>query len=370
MASTVLQQSGLSARARYGQVMDVLEHDLKTGKYAVGDRLPGLRELSTAIGVNHLTVRRGIQELVAKGLLEVRPRIGVFVADTTNKPRKTRRIVLGCRAYMFDISKHHPTISAFLMGAHRRFSSPETSVQTMIYNRNKLADELGDAILAQEVDGFVICTGGVGPEDWEFFAKHRIPLVHCAFLPAENDWPVSMTINQNVMLRQGVERLRQFGHRRIAMIGWEQSGDNGAIHREFDRMVFDYQLGDVRDLRLAIPNDPSNVRWDKIEEFFDIKPLPTAVITHDEFIADILLAGCRRRGIRVPEDLSILSLNDAMPFGHSIPLTAPDSVKLNSDIMYTACDILDKWIGGQPPESKLMSFVPEIVAKASTGPAR
>jgi LacI family transcriptional regulator len=352
--------------------MSLLAKDLHERKYASGDKLPALRELSAAMKLNHRTVRRGIEELVKNGLLEVRPGVGVFVVDRASRSesagKKTTRIALGCRQYMFKANKHHPLMSAYLVGAHQRFASPEVSVQTMVYKGYTLAEEIGQAILSQGVDGFIACTGGVSEADVEFFARHRIPLVHCGYMPLEHEWPASIVQDYVVTMRQAMDHLRQLGHRRIAFMGWELSVDRGAIHRQFDRMVFDYQLGDVRDLHITMPDDES-LHWAKFESFFDLKPLPTAVIVHDEFFADVMLAGCRRRGIRVPEDLSIVSLQDAAPFGHGLPLTAPDSVKVNSDMIFTACDMIEKMIQGEPLRQRQVRIVPEILTKASSGPA-
>jgi len=51
-----------------------------TGQLRPGDRLPSIRMLSTAVGVNHKLVRRAYHELRAEGLVDVRMRSGVFVA--------------------------------------------------------------------------------------------------------------------------------------------------------------------------------------------------------------------------------------------------------------------------------------------------
>lgn len=51
-----------------------------TGRLRPGDRLPSIRTLSSAVGVNHKLVRRAYHELRAEGLVDVRMRSGVFVA--------------------------------------------------------------------------------------------------------------------------------------------------------------------------------------------------------------------------------------------------------------------------------------------------
>jgi DNA-binding LacI/PurR family transcriptional regulator len=351
-------------RMSYGQAVQLLQKDIGDRKFVAGDRLPPLRELSASMGMNHRTVRRGIEELVQFGKLEVRPGVGVFVVDQAVPSQKVHRVVLGCRSYMFDVHKHPSVISAYLAGAHRRFASAGVSIQTMVYDGYNIAEQLGDSILTQRIDGFIACTGGVSEKDTEFFASSGIPLVHCGFVPLNHEWPVSIVLEFGAIMRQGVDHLRQLGHRRIAFVGWDLSADNGAVRSQFARMAFDYELGDVRELYLSVP-DEEDKQWERIESFFDIKPFPSAVIVHDEFLADVLLAGCRRRGINVPDDLSLVSLHDATPFAHSVPLTAPDSVRMNSEMIYDACDLLDRLMSGEKVP-RLRSLTPELIAKAST----
>jgi DNA-binding LacI/PurR family transcriptional regulator len=354
-------------RMSFRQAAQALQKDITDRKYVAGDKLPPLRELSVNMGMNHRTVRRGIETLVQYGKLEVRPGVGVFVVDQASpSPQSVRRVVLGCRSFMFDVHKHPSVISAYLAGAHRRFAAAGVSIQTMVYDGYNIAEQLGSSILAQGVDGFVACTGGVSEKDVEFFASNRIPLVHCGFVPLNHEWPVSIVLELGAVLRQGMDHLRQLGHRRIAFVGWDLSADNGAIRRQFARMAFDYALGDVRELYISVP-DEEDQQWERIESFFDIKPFPTAVIVHDEFLADVLLAGCRRRGIGVPDDLSLVSLHDATPFAHSMPLTAPDSVKMNSDMIFDACGMLEQLMTSQKVARQVI-LTPDLIAKASTAP--
>jgi len=350
--------------------MDELELEIKRGKYALGERLPSFQELSKSLRVNHLTIRKGVQALAGKGLLEVRPRVGVFVAA---RPRpvhkKMRQIVLGCRQYMLQTAERHPALAAYVAGAHRKAWGQPVSIQTMFHHRHKLAEELGGVILSQQVDGFIATGGGVSEADAEFFRAHQIPFIHCGTRPHPSEWAVSVCYSMGRLLQQSIEHLRQMGHQRIAFLCWELSGDDGAIRRDFTRLAFDHRLGDPRELLVLVDNPEGNARWEQIENFFDLKPLPSAVVVFDEFMADILLAGCDRRGIKVPDDLSVVALNDSMPFGHRVPLTAPDSNKQNMQMIQTACDLLEDWMDGRPPLRRQVEIDVDLIVKASSGPA-
>jgi len=350
--------------------MDRLEEDLEQGKYNTGDRLPSLMDLSKSLKVNHLTVRRGLESLAKKGLLDIRPRVGVFVTQRSRPlETKTKRIVLGCRQFMLEVTEHHPALAAYIAGAHNKKWSGDVSIQTMFYHRHKMAQEIGPTILSQKIDGVVACSGGICQADIDFFKKHNVPLVQCGQDAIPDEWSPSVSYSSGAPLKQGIEHLRSLGHQRIAFVCWQYSGDSGAVQRDFARLAFDHQLGDARELLVLVSNPEGNARWQEVENFFDLKPLPSAVVMFDEFMADVLLSGCARRGIRVPEDLSVVTLNDSLPFGHRVPLTAPDSNRFNIQMVQSACDILDLLIDGKPIPQRNIQLIPEMIVKASSGPA-
>jgi DNA-binding transcriptional regulator YhcF (GntR family) len=53
---------------------------IAAGRLRAGERLPGLRDVADALGVNHNTVRAAVAKLEAEGLLQTRHGAGTFVA--------------------------------------------------------------------------------------------------------------------------------------------------------------------------------------------------------------------------------------------------------------------------------------------------
>ena len=72
----------------YEQLMNILEHDIRTGKYSPGDRIMTESELSKKYGISLITVRKAIGLLTEKGLLIKKQGKGTFVA----KPKYSRNI--------------------------------------------------------------------------------------------------------------------------------------------------------------------------------------------------------------------------------------------------------------------------------------
>ncbi len=65
-----------------GAIRQRIVSGLHLGTLAHGDRLPSTRELSDALGVTPRTVMAAYRELEREGLVELRPRSGIYVAAT------------------------------------------------------------------------------------------------------------------------------------------------------------------------------------------------------------------------------------------------------------------------------------------------
>lgn len=61
---------------------------IEAGEYALGDRLPTERWLQEKLGVSRTTVRRGIEELVASGVLEAHGRAIVVAQQNVGRQRR------------------------------------------------------------------------------------------------------------------------------------------------------------------------------------------------------------------------------------------------------------------------------------------
>jgi GntR family transcriptional regulator len=72
--------SGAQDSLLYSRVETVLASEIADGDLRVGDQLPTEDSLILRFGVSRITVRRAIQNLVSRGLVEIRRGKGTFVA--------------------------------------------------------------------------------------------------------------------------------------------------------------------------------------------------------------------------------------------------------------------------------------------------
>lgn len=87
----------------YQQIAESIRREIIEGRYRPGERLPGVRAMTSRWGCTPGTVQRAYQELARQGLIVSRPGQGTRVADSFRTPNETplRRAALVHRAESF-----------------------------------------------------------------------------------------------------------------------------------------------------------------------------------------------------------------------------------------------------------------------------
>jgi GntR family transcriptional regulator len=65
----------------FSQVAEKLADEIADGRLSAGDRVPSTNELASFYRINPATAAKGLNVLIARGLLEKRRGIGMFVAE-------------------------------------------------------------------------------------------------------------------------------------------------------------------------------------------------------------------------------------------------------------------------------------------------
>ena len=347
--------------------MEVVCEGIRLGKYAPGQKLPGMKEMSRELGMNFLTVRRAMMELADKGIVNIRHGAGTFVQEPAESKRdRCIKIGLAIRSYMLHIDRNHPTVGAFLAGAHKRRQDCECRVQALVFSEGRFTEQLRRTILEESLDGILVTAAGMTEADYEFLEQQNIPVVDCSGTGMSR---LSVAIDRHAALRQSVEHLRLFGHSRIAFMYYTHVPQNDTLKGGFAQIVLDHRLGDPRELTVCINNPTDETHWEDVGGLFDLCPLPTAVIVPDEFVADQVFDYAETQGVKIPEQLSLVALQDSRPHGHRIPITSFSTVKDLSSVVNTACDLLIRSVWGEEIGNNDILVTPELVSKASSGPA-
>lgn len=137
----------------YLELADKLRHDIETGVYAIGDRMPSEPSLCETTGYSRSTVRKALQLLVEQGFVTKSQGKGTFVSDIPQRVESARRMT--------------PTFRSFTENARSLGGNPDTrtiDIRT-VHPTPGLADFFGveeqdevfEATRLRSVDGEPAC---------------------------------------------------------------------------------------------------------------------------------------------------------------------------------------------------------------------
>ena len=84
---------------QYKRIERDISEKISSGYYSVGNSLPTEQELGKQYGVSRVTVRKALDNLVAKDLLIRTPGVGTFVKQTPTYPTKKVDLCGFCLLY-------------------------------------------------------------------------------------------------------------------------------------------------------------------------------------------------------------------------------------------------------------------------------
>ena len=282
---------------------EFLREKLRQGKW--GERLPGLRPLSTELGVSIPTLRAALLRLETEGLL-AKGAPGEPHAVVRSPGKKSTRP--GLRVGILPYGKLHYGSAVIQRQFTLLFHELEEAGHTPFYAQKTQAELKGDparilaSVRSQKADVWIVLTafGEVLralltlPVPVFDFAGHRGSLE----IASTSTWLAPA-------IRSCVRHLTGLGHRRIVMVCSPQLRDPARFR----------QLPFIEELEAAgIPAGEYNLpAWDYSAEglhallrsLFLVTP-PTAIIADDSRVGCAVLAFAAERGLRIPRDLSVV----------------------------------------------------------------
>ncbi len=220
-------------------------------------------------------------------------------------------------------------------------------------------------MIERKIDGVAIITSEVDPSLTDSFAGRKVPLVFLDVGKIGRDVS-NVKVDYAHGIAQAVQHLRSLGHSRIGFI-------SGPLHLESVR--------ERRDAFLAnLGGRPAGAGAEAMLEEGDHKvdggraamlrllgrtPRPTAVVASNDLTAIGALRAIRQRGLRVPEDISVVGFDDIqMAEFTEPPLT---TVRLlRTEVACAACDALLQLIRTPGPGAEFRVGT-SLVIRASTG---
>lgn len=302
-------------RPLYLTVSDAVREAIDSGEFAAGDRLPSTKAMSERMSVSLVTVHRAMQELVNVGVLRRGLGKGTFVHEQYGQKSRPG---LG---YRFGLVFHAET------------SLADTYHSLLFEGVRQRADEIGaDLVLLRygedwrnECRGYIFVNPFESQVQMKPDAGHRVsgearrPVM---FVGATFNQPdVHCIDTDNISLgRRAAAHLISLGHRRIAFVGGA-----GRVCNDRDRWTgFCTQMiesGITPDPKLVLREEGWRVGEQHMGRLKDLvtNHKPTAVFAAGYYFALDVYSTAESCGLRIPNDLSVLGVDDPASAPHLTP---------------------------------------------------
>lgn len=302
--------------------------------------MPSERALAEELEISHLTVRRGLDALVDEGVIIKRPRVGNFVRKTPDR-NQVRHIVLAIPHYYLHDEFRHPLVATLLDGVMRALDQQQYNVVPMSFRRDHFWNDLGQLLIDRQVDGVLLETG---PDERDV---RRLLDAGIKVVLASRDTHLEgvvprVGVQSAGVYAEGMRKLIELGHRRIQVLRYSYAPATLLADEAIREVASTYDLGDIDQFRMIIPNADGEVDYTVLTRVFD--RMPTAVIVPDECIASELFRLCYQRGINIPKDISLVAIANHLAQANPIALSAPDTRLLFRQVAQYGAELLVKMI--------------------------
>ncbi|MFI8823391.1 LacI family DNA-binding transcriptional regulator [Streptomyces sp. NPDC053431] len=345
-----------------------LRQGMLDGTWPPGSKLPTERALAAETGVSVTTVRRAYEDLVALGLVERRQGAGTFAAHRPEERRADRRVV---GVLVPDTAFYYPRV---LHGIEQELAAAGARLVLACSHYDPDEEDAAvERLLSAGVHGLLLVPTLHTATDPGRRAEELLALSVPAVLVERRlaaygpgDPTEHVCTDHEGGAYDAVRHLRGLGHRRLGLVVRSDAPTTAPIGSGFARAI--------ADLGLPTPCHQSDAmaEWNPERADRAVAALraagATAALCFGDREAALVLAAARRAGLRVPDDLALISYDNEFADVAETPLTAVSPPKFQ--VGRLAAQILLRRLteGGASPLHQVQ-LRPRLVVRASCGAA-
>jgi DNA-binding LacI/PurR family transcriptional regulator len=224
-----------------------------------------------------------------------------------------------------------------------------------------------EMLVAKRVDGCLLAPTAEAERTVKILADGGVPTVVIEHDLASTP---SVLLDAEATGRLATEYLIGLGHRRIAILREQRTSlDSWRRFDGYAQALRDAGIDlDPRLVADAVPSIDGSVVTGSLaaaESLLDAQPCPTAVFAHNDLLAIAVMHVARTRGLRIPEDLSVVGVDDieAGRFMNPPLSTAPFPAQ---ELGQVAAEKLLRLIDGEQVERVTTLPAAPIIARGST----
>jgi DNA-binding LacI/PurR family transcriptional regulator len=287
-------------------IREEIIRSIRSGRIREGDRIPSVRALSERCSVALLTAWKACVGLRDDGILDCLPRRGYFVGPNAYikirrlAPRRPYRLLIVTKSTGEDfLDDFYPRLHQLLLdgiGSLRLRSNIDVA---SVFSETELVERLE----SQPVD----CVLGFG------IARSRQTTQLIERRGVQQLWLDAGHDHDGVAVRwdqeQGAYHLGEYllglGHRDLAWFGGRNVPRLAGLAHAFAAFGVDFSRLRIYECRTS-PTDVCR----KIEELYQTRSLPTAMICYYDGMAAAAIKVMRRFGLLIPNQISVASFGD------------------------------------------------------------
>ncbi len=225
-----------------------------------------------------------------------------------------------------------------------------------------------DRVVRSAGEGLILVTTELSKAQREYFAAARVPLVLIDPINLPSADVVSIGATNWSGALAAVEHLLELGHTRIgAIVGNPSAVFGGARLHGYRAALSNADISYDADLVRTGPVTFDAARQDSLDLLRDPRARPTAVFATSDVEALGVLEAARELGIRVPDDLSVVSFDDTVLARMSAPPLTVIKQPF-AEMGRVATQLLLQLAAGQQPASHRVELATELVVRESTAP--
>jgi len=274
-----------SSVPKFQQVADYIRNQIRSGRYRIGEILPGERVLATELSVSRPSVKRAIKALEKAGLLECNPSIGSIVRRAV-----TEKLLVGYLVPDLQDPFHLELIRELDLLLHKHH---------------------GALLIRQGMDDSRLANLGL-----THMVKHHklyspshhdaLPTIYTGDVPGKANMIVSDVPSG---MEQIYSHLRQLGHRNIAYAS-PFPREEDLQHRRLLALLSADRLPAPKGWHFQV--DPlDRERCEAVlKSIRQAARRPTALVCYNDWLAIALLKAAREMGLDIPSQLSITGYDD------------------------------------------------------------
>lgn len=352
--------------AKYKEICLWIKKRLENGELNPGDKIESEYQLCGQFHVSRQTVRHAIAVLEEEGIVQRYRGSGTYISDSDKVvPQKERTMQI---AVMTTFVQEY-IFSSIIRELETQFTNAEYSLQVSFTNNSVEKERLilKNILSKNTVDGLIAETTKSGLPNpnldiYRQIMERGIPVLFINSYYPELDAP-HVSLNDKTAGKLVTNYLLQCGHQNIAPIF---KSDDGQGHQRYAGYLEALLEANVKINDKWIVWIDTEVLSDferNAEYFFDRFLDCTACVCYNDEVAGKFLSVCRQYGRKVPDDMSVISIDNSDIADHcDIPLTSADN-PIRNMARIAALQMLDMINGNEVPKSTELEA--EIITRES-----